>query len=470
MDTCSEPNWCQSSDCDRSGMADSSDLAILCSYWLEAIEYTNLIGHWPMDDNADDEIVSDSSGNENHGTAQENTSILHTTGMIDGALGFNGTSDYINCSNVQNILGSAKTYTFWVKQDVIGDGQRRGIIYKNPLSGTWNGLTIAKWSDDSLRVFISGTSVGSGAQIVDFFTSTDWIFVAVVLDGSGNVLVYKDGVLQTLDSGGTYTTPVENDADLLIGKYILNDVDYHFDGAIDDVRIFGQALSQGEIEELQPPPPDDLAAHWAMDDNSASTTVVDSSGFGNDGTARLNTSAITTTGRIDSALTFDGSSDYIDCGNVQNILGSEKTYTFWVKQDVIGDGQRRGIIYKNPLSGTWNGLTIAKWNDDSLRVFINGASSGGSGAQVVDFFTSTDWIFVAVVLDDSGNVLVYKDGVLQTLDSGGTYTTPVENNADLLIGKYNLKNVDYHFRGAIDDIKIFDNALSQEEVGNLYNY
>jgi hypothetical protein len=63
-----------------------------------------LVSHWPMDDDIvsgqlDDTRVVDVSGNGNHGTAQRATHDLYTTGMVNGALAFNGSSDYINCGN-----------------------------------------------------------------------------------------------------------------------------------------------------------------------------------------------------------------------------------------------------------------------------------------------------------------------------------------------------------------------------------
>lgn len=48
-----------------------------------------------MDDNAFNRIVTDSSGWNNNGTAQRYTAYMSTTGAINGALNFNGTSDYV---------------------------------------------------------------------------------------------------------------------------------------------------------------------------------------------------------------------------------------------------------------------------------------------------------------------------------------------------------------------------------------
>ena len=49
-----------------------------------------------MDDNEANTVVIDSSDNGNHGTSQQNTDQLYTTGIIDGALTFNGSGDYVD--------------------------------------------------------------------------------------------------------------------------------------------------------------------------------------------------------------------------------------------------------------------------------------------------------------------------------------------------------------------------------------
>ncbi len=77
-------------------------LAIVAFVSLSAVQAMATpipVGHWTMDDNADNAIVLDSGVYANDGTAQQNTSVLHTTGIVDGALNFDGRSDYINCGD-----------------------------------------------------------------------------------------------------------------------------------------------------------------------------------------------------------------------------------------------------------------------------------------------------------------------------------------------------------------------------------
>ncbi|MHC4740235.1 MAG: PKD domain-containing protein, partial [Planctomycetota bacterium] len=83
-------------------------------------------------------------------------------------------------------------------------------------------------------------------------------------------------------------------------------------------------------------PSNGLLSHWKLDDNLNNTIVVDSSVNNNNGTAQRNTSELSTTSKIGSVFTFNGSSDYIDCGNDTslNITGS-LSISAWVKFDTL---------------------------------------------------------------------------------------------------------------------------------------
>ncbi len=81
---------------------------------LENDGFLSPILHYKMNDNTDTAIVVDSSVNENNGTAQVNTSGLTTTGKINEALSFNGSSDYVSIANEISFAGDF-TVSMWIK-------------------------------------------------------------------------------------------------------------------------------------------------------------------------------------------------------------------------------------------------------------------------------------------------------------------------------------------------------------------
>ena len=83
-----------------------------------------------------------------------------------------------------------------------------------------------------------------------------------------------------------------------------------FDGPLDDVRIYGRALSDAEVRALASPVRK-LIGHWELDE-SAGTSAPDSSGNGLVGTLLSGPTWQPTGGPVLGALEFDGSDDCVE--------------------------------------------------------------------------------------------------------------------------------------------------------------
>jgi hypothetical protein len=230
-------------DCD--GSIGFGDVAVISENWLQ-IEIgglkPNCVGHWKMNDNADSTTVLDSSDNGKHGTAQQNTSVLHTTGKIDGALTFNGTSDYVNIGNV--IGTGAYTKIAWVKRTA-GNFYNNIISSSSPVPASAHAFFAPyywqyKLSAGHLDPFNAvQDSVGLDAD--------RWYFVAVTYDpavSSGTMVLYKDGVAV---SSATSVPTKTNVVPTYIGRYYTIG---GFSGAIDNAMILNRALTGEEISLL----------------------------------------------------------------------------------------------------------------------------------------------------------------------------------------------------------------------------
>ena len=203
-----------------------------------------------------------------------------------------------------------------------------------------------------------------------------------------------------------------------------------------------------------------LVGHWTMNDNAADTNVVDSSVNGNNGTAQQNTNVLSTTGKINGALTFNGTSDYIDVGTV--IGTGAYTKVAWVKR---ADGDFfNNIVSSSTMASTASHALFApyywQFKLSAGHVEPYNAVQDSTGLE------ADRWYHVAVTYDpdvDSGKMVLYKDGV--EIDSA----TSVPANsaiASTYIGKYN--GVGY-INGSLDNVMVFDKTLTTEEIEALYN-
>jgi hypothetical protein len=218
----------------------SNLLNVGASGWPNVI--SSCVGHWTMNDNAPSKVVVDSSGNGHNGTAMQDTNVLHTTGKINGALTFNGTTDYVN---VGVALTGAYTKAAWVKRTTAA-----GNFYNNIISSdTQSNFFWAPYHQGyklsvghNLNYYVVQDSVALPAD-------GNYYFVAVTFDpavSSGKMVLYKNGVaVSTATSVATQIASTTT----YIGRF-LNVNTYNFAGSIDNAMVFNRALTAEEITAL----------------------------------------------------------------------------------------------------------------------------------------------------------------------------------------------------------------------------
>jgi hypothetical protein len=208
---------------------------------------------------------------------------------------------------------------------------------------------------------------------------------------------------------------------------------------------------------------------YRMNDNAASTDVIDSVGAYT-GTAQANTNTLDTTGKINGALTFNGTGDYVDIGaTFQSILWDSFSVNLWLK-----------IVFTAPPS---TGLVVSSnFESSSTSVFMFGFDTTGGNLFLFysyranghtafnGFYPVTlptdEYIMATVVLEKLSSTSVilsmYKNGNLvaqeTNLDCPMSQYVSAEN---MFLGKT--------LSGSLDDVMLFDKALSADEIGFLYN-
>lgn len=211
---------------------------------------------------------------------------------------------------------------------------------------------------------------------------------------------------------------------------------------------------------------DMLVGHWKMNDNAADTDVADASGNGHTGTASQNTEDMTATGKINEALDFNGTDDYVNITGASALrLTDGGTIMAWIEPDGLGGGSVGRIADKGTTTSATNGFMFYVYANNVLAFRVDAASNNTTSSA--NAFSLDAWTHVAVVFTAEGRTL-YADGVDVTASGGDETGLPPDVAGDLRIGN-RAGATDRAFDGAIDDVRIYKRPLTQLEIQAIYN-
>ena len=245
---------------------------------------------------------------------------------------------------------------------------------------------------------------------------------------------------------------------------------------LDDVRIYNRVLSADEMTRLyqlgattkiattittNPDLERGLVGHWTFDGNDLRQNAVDKSGNGNTGYLNGFTSTTTKPGIIGQALEFDGVDDSVDVSDDAALrfdAGTEDFSVFvWFKKGRLATNE--GLVTK--LDSDNDGWRLNTRSNNTFRCSVN-TIDVVSGSTITD----TKWHFIGCTIDRDGNGQMYLDGVA----NGSVVAISSEvmaTTASVFVGTEQAGG-NQPFDGLIDDVRIYNRALSAAEILRLY--
>ncbi len=423
--------------------------------------------HWRMDEKKNDTCsggandVCDTSGNGNDGAISGAAWKSAASCKIGSCLKFDGTDDYVSVASVSN-LGTAGpiTVSAWIKPSDLGDG---GIIGKYDNVG-YN--SYALWYGSGLLYFQVGSSGVFETKITSAAVSSAnvWYYVVGVYDKS-NVKLYVDGkevasASENRDIGilNYYPFCIGSVRYNCSGSSGYNETAEYFNGSVDDVRIYNYARTPKQIMEdmnaghpAVGSPVGSYVAYWPLDEGQG--TVAYDSSVNKSNCTMSGTSYWTVNGKFGKAFNASGD-DIATCPYIA-IDNRSFSVSGWIKFNSLSGDQP--LLEQN--GGTTNlHLHLLARSSKLLFAFYANDLTGNTT------LATGQWYYVTFVYQaDTNRREIYLNGVLDAQD-----TSPSDYlgaSGSTVLGKY-LTN---YLNGLIDELKIYQFALSPAEIKEEFN-
>ncbi|GAB3425459.1 LamG-like jellyroll fold domain-containing protein [Flindersiella endophytica] len=394
------------------------------------------VAHYTLDEGTGP-IAHDTSGNGHDGTLVGGTTW--SAGVYDtGALDFNGGNGYVRVDGAVVDTTASYTVAAWVRTDTLNgyrtavsiDGTGVSAFYLQLRGDTQRWAFTTQVRDataaDPQRSQVNGTGGTATGQ---------WYHLTGVYDATAKrITLYVNGLRQ---ESTAFTPTWRANGPTVIGRALWGGLVDYFDGRIDDVRFYAEALPATSVAKLA------TGAHYAFEEGSG-TTAADETGNAPAGT--LSGGATWTDGLVgDSAVAFDGGQAMIDVPAPIVDSTSSFSVSAWVRLDRISGTQ---IVAAGEPGGAF-ALRVRDGRFEFARAPDTTATAGEPAR-------AGEWYHLVGVSDaSSGRATLYVNGAAAATAA----STDAAKATRLTIGR--------GLAGAVDDVRVYQFVLGSTEVLNL---
>lgn len=206
----------------------------------------------------------------------------------------------------------------------------------------------------------------------------------------------------------------------------------------------------------------DLVAYYPLNEGSG-TTVNDASGNGHNGSVSRNVRWINSKSGYGKAMYFKGgnATGHVDCGtwNPSELTG-QLSIALWIRWDGSGGTWQAPISKRNNWAADQMAWQVGLSRDSQQIAFYREGSYPNCGDCVLP---KGEWMHMAVTFDGT-TVVFYMNG---KVTGQGEFSFGSDTDASIIIGAADPGGLDT-FHGALDEVCIFNNTLSENDVIQLY--
>jgi hypothetical protein len=416
------------------------------------------------------------------------SNITYTTGKFGDAAVFNGSNTGINIGASNNFASNKLTISFWANPGTANPSNYQ-LLFSNYIGGSLADydFIINRQSPnhasnaEKLEVGISGSGSAYLYILTDsaVFTPGTWKNYVIVFDTTESanvdkVKIYVNGTLKArsdVSSSGNVTgSLLDVSDDLLIGTW-PHDTSHRYSGIMDQVRIFNSALPQTAVTALYNETTTTAQNAYITEEVYSGIAyykmadATDQLGNYNGTATNVN---FNTEGKFGFAGAFNGSSSYIQLPN--NSLNYLTSYTVssWVYPKSSTNG---GVIFQN--WGYVNGQAEKGWiiskNSNDNKIKVNNYNGGATQTYLSTAALSLNTWTNVVISNTQTEIKIYINGSLDSThsSSGFVVDSGYPHKPGISFYQYSGGTFGY-FDGNIDQVRIYDSAISAANVSTLY--
>ncbi|HVV25855.1 MAG TPA: LamG domain-containing protein [Candidatus Saccharimonadales bacterium] len=427
-----------------------------------------LIGWWKLNGN-----TKDSTPYQNNAVASGSppASTTDRKGTPNGAYNITASSS-INVNNPK-LPASAITVSAWIKPDLNNTAGGQRVINNNwvTTNGSW---LLYYYGDGHANFGLYDGSQHNATCPAGALQAGQWQLLTGTYDGS-TIKLYLNGTLCSITAAASMT--LHTTSGIQIANAANSDL-----YAVSDVRIYNRALSQSDITNLYnsynsqinlysaPGGGADIASglmgEWNFTGNARDATP-----YSNNGTVSGATLTADRFGNANRAYSF-GPNTKIDLADTAALNPTTAlTISAWIYPTALANATNYNIFAKQ-VWGSKLGYRLALFGNTTcanLNCLAIGVGDGThqteTGTSGVDITGLNQWYMVTGVFA-AGTLKLYLNGSLAyTTTTPVTSIAPSGTGAD--IGAHNPGSE--YFAGKIDDVRLYNRALSAADIQALYN-
>ncbi len=358
-------------------------------------------------------------------------------------------------------MNSAITISAWAKSN---QASPNNDVIVDLFDGSFSNITLKtiSWGSEALFRATKYSDSNLATTLVEHdYLANDWFYYTYSFDGSTHLL-YRNG---KLEGTGIATPNTGIPTKISIGQRGVGD-SWSWNGQIDEVRIYNYARTPAQIAwDYNRGKP---IAHWSLDEGEGLTAHNEIINSIHGTLTNMDAATDWIVGKKGKGLDFDGVDDYVEIGDY-DIL-NQISVSAWFKRD--SSNHYDPIISK--YAAATNNRSYALWvaADNILNFTVS--DNGQSGVGYISVVTSRVnpvstgiWHHAVGTFHGDGNIKVYFDGELSGSVYDSSVTSIYDSSRSVRIG--NLESGERYMDGQIDEVKIYNYALTAEQVRMDYN-